>query len=146
MVEIIGAYLKAGGKDEWTATSNASMRTADLGPIVDWILPLTCVYRHDREGAHVHERTLKVFGLLNGIENYCVADILVHRQEESHGISVNATFHRTAGRHTSAILPPIGSRSTETAVPDAVPRSPSQRIRRILRPIKAIAKRIFGRA
>lgn len=86
VVRLIRHYLDGGGADLWTATSNASLSAADLKAVVDWILPLTRVYRHDPIGAHVHERTLKVFCLRHGIENHHLPDLLKHAQERSHRI------------------------------------------------------------
>ena len=86
VVQLVSEYLDRGGADLWTATSNASLSASDLKAVVDWILPLTRVYRHDPIGAHVHERTLKVFCLRHGIESHYVPDLLKHAQERSHQI------------------------------------------------------------
>jgi hypothetical protein len=85
-VRLIGDHLAAGGLDRWTATSNASMAAVDLAALVDWILPLTRVYRHEPIGAHVHERLLKIFCLLNDLENVYLPDLLTHTQARSHQI------------------------------------------------------------
>ncbi len=83
---MIRDHLAAGGADEWTATTNAAMAVGDLRAIVDWLVPVTRIYRHDPIGAHVHERTLKVFCLLHGIENRLLPGLLTHVQARSHQI------------------------------------------------------------
>jgi len=86
VVAMMRDYLAAGGTDQWTATSNAAMAADDLRALVEWMLPLTRVYRHDPIGAHVHERTLKVFSLLRQIESLYLPDLLTHAQKRSHKI------------------------------------------------------------
>ncbi len=44
---------------------------------------------YDPVGAHVHERAVKVFCLLNGIEGLLLPDLLIHHQERSHQIIPN---------------------------------------------------------
>lgn len=86
VARIIGDHLDAGGRDEWTATTNASMSTLALASFVDWFEPVSWIIRHDPIGAHVHERTLPIFCILNGLENSVLPDVLKHLQQRSHGI------------------------------------------------------------
>lgn len=83
---LIHNHLDNGGTDLWTATTNAAMRVDDLVAFVDWFLPLTPLFSNDPIGAHVHERTIPVFCLLNDIENLHLPDVLEHEQARSHGI------------------------------------------------------------
>lgn len=85
-VRLIDEHLASGGLDRWTATTNASMSAATLAAVVDWIVPLTVVYRHDPIGAHVHERLLKIFGLLNDQPGRYLPSLLTHAQKRSHQI------------------------------------------------------------
>jgi hypothetical protein len=86
VVRLIREYLAAGGLDQWTATTNASMSAADLSAFVDWMLPLTPVFRHESIGAHVHERALKIFCFLHDKESIYLPDLLTHLQARSHKI------------------------------------------------------------
>lgn len=105
VVRLISNHLAAGGADQWTATSNTSLAAADLRALVDWLLPLTRVYRHDPIGAHVHERALKVFCLLQQKENRYLPDLLTHAQKRSHKIfalSQEEARQRAMGTRPSA--------------------------------------------
>ena len=104
VAQLVRRHLAAEGRDEWTATSNASMATSSLHAFVDWFLPLSEVFRHDPIGAHVHERTIKVFCLLNGLDNFLLPDVLVHRQRRAHGIF--ALSQEEAARLAKAARPP----------------------------------------
>lgn len=83
---LIGDHLAGGGADLWTSTTNAAMGIEDLAAFVDWFLPLTALFSHDPIGAHVHERTIPLFCLLNEIENLYIPGVLEHEQARSHGI------------------------------------------------------------
>jgi len=86
VAQLVQSHLDAGGADQWTATTNASMATADLEEFVAWFVPASRFFRHDPIGAHVHERAVPVFCLLKGLENLLLPDVLKHRQARSHGI------------------------------------------------------------
>ena len=84
--QLVRNHLDAGGVDQWTATTNASLSKAELEAFVEWFVPVSRVFRHDPIGAHVHERALPVFCMLRDLENFLLPDVLEHQQERSHGI------------------------------------------------------------
>lgn len=109
---LIYDYLAAGGSDQWSATTNASMSAVHLRAFVDWLLPVTCVYRHDPIGAHVHERTLNVFCLLHGLDSQCLSGLLTHAQRRSHqilAVSQKEALERATGTRTGPPGSPAGS-------------------------------------
>lgn len=83
---LISDHLAGGGADVWSSTTNMAMDVEDLDGFVDWFVPLTEVFRHDPIGAHVHERAVPVYCLLNDIEIACVPGLLHHDRLISHGI------------------------------------------------------------
>ncbi|MCP4968125.1 MAG: hypothetical protein GY926_23180 [bacterium] len=101
---LIGDHLRQGGKDLWTSTTNTALRTKDLRRFVDWFMPLTTVFLHDPVGAHVHERTVPIFCLLNQIANTYVPGVLEHTQARSHGVL--AVSQEEARTRASNLLPP----------------------------------------
>jgi hypothetical protein len=103
-VQLVRDHLAAGGLDQWTATTNASMSVGDLCAFVAWMLPLTRLYRHDSIGAHVQERALRIFCLLQNRENIYLPDLLTHAQARSHKIF--ALSREEAAGHASK-LPPL---------------------------------------
>ncbi len=85
---MVHRHLSSGGADLWTATTNLSMRLNDLEDFVDWFLPLSRIFRHDPVGAHVHERSVPIYCMNRGIENYYLPGLLQHHQKRSHGARV----------------------------------------------------------
>lgn len=84
--KLVRDYLATGGVDRWTATTNASLPTAELERFVDWFLPVSRVFHHDPIGAHVHERALPVFCMMMGLQNVLQPGVLEDLQARSHGI------------------------------------------------------------
>jgi hypothetical protein len=85
---LVDSHLSGGGADLWTATTNLSMRLDDLEDFVDWFLPLSRIFRHDPVGAHVHERSVPIYCMIRGIENFYLPELLQHYQKLSHGARV----------------------------------------------------------
>jgi hypothetical protein len=100
---LVDRHLSGGGADLWTATTNLSMRLDDLEDFVDWFLPLSRIFRHDPVGAHVHERTVPIYCMIRGIENFYLRELLQHYQRLSHSARVRtleeAQQHARVIRH-----------------------------------------------
>lgn len=99
VAEMVGNHLGRGGVDEWTATSNAAMSTQTLERFVEWYRPVSRTFEHDPIGAHVHERTLPIFCMTNGLENLVLRDALRHEQRKSHSVLIrsDAEIERATG-------------------------------------------------
>ena len=104
---LIRDHLSEGGADLWTSTTNAALRTEDLGSFVDWFMPLATVFLHDPVGAHVHERTVPIFCLLNQIANTYVPGVLEHTQARSHGVlAVSQEEAHARASNLPPLIPP----------------------------------------
>jgi len=86
LLEFITEYVNKTGKNSWCSSSNASLSLDHLKLFVDWFMPVAEIIKSDKLGGHVHERTIKIFAILNEIKTYCINGIFVHLQLKSHGI------------------------------------------------------------
>jgi len=79
-------YVKNTGLNSWCSTSNCTLSKETLINFVEWFIPLTEMFKTDPLGAHVHERSIKVFAILNGIKTFAIKNVLTHWQKKSHKI------------------------------------------------------------
>jgi len=84
-------YMQRTGKNSWCSTSNCTLPTETFYKFIDWFLPLTIEFREEKLGAHVHERCLKVFAILNNIKTFLIQGVLFHQQIKSHKIEALLT-------------------------------------------------------
>ena len=77
-------------KNSWSSSSNHTMPTEIFLKFVEWFIPLTEIFKNEKLGAHVHERVIKVFAILNEIGTYYIPNVLNHWQDKSHKIEALA--------------------------------------------------------
>lgn len=84
--QVIKEYVQTTQKNAWTSTTNHSMPASIFLEFVDWFMPLTESFKNESLGAHVHERSLKVFTIIKEYKNCYIPSVLIHTQEKSHKI------------------------------------------------------------
>jgi len=86
VLELINKHIQTTGKNSWCSTSNRTLSYDNLKSFVDWFYPITTIFKHDKLGAHVHERCLTVFTLMSNKKNFYIPGVLRHWQKKSHKI------------------------------------------------------------
>jgi hypothetical protein len=86
IVDFLTKYVNTTGKNTWCSSSNCTLPTDIFLKFVDWFIPISEVIRSDKLGAHVHERVIKVFAILNDYKTFYLPNILKHWQDKSHKI------------------------------------------------------------
>jgi len=70
----------------WCPVSNAALPAKILDEFVEWYSTIALECPEEPLIAHVHERCLKVFSVLNNISQIYVPNVLTHQQLKSHKI------------------------------------------------------------
>lgn len=84
--KVIESFINNGGKNAWLSSSNYSMNKDLFLKFVDWFYPIADNIKGYELGAHVHERSIRIYSILNNIHNVLLGNILVHQQQKSHKI------------------------------------------------------------
>ena len=83
---LVNSYVQETKKNAWTSSSNHTMPTDIFLEFVDWFIPMSELFKNEPLGAHVHERSIKVFSILKKYRNCYVPSVLIHEQDKSHKI------------------------------------------------------------
>lgn len=70
----------------WNSGSNNAMSLDYLNGFVDWAMPILTMNVDDPLIAHVHERLVRLYDIINNAESQVDQSILKHHQDISHGI------------------------------------------------------------
>ena len=84
--ELLVRHYLSTGDAFWYPVSNAVLPTKVLNDFVEWYLPIGLDCPELPLIAHVHERSMKVFSVLNQVPQFMIEDVLEHRQLKSHKI------------------------------------------------------------
>jgi hypothetical protein len=84
--KLIDDYVRETGKNAWCSSSNVAADTETFGKFVEWFWPIAQLVKDTPLGAHVCERCIKVFAILNKLPTFLLKDVLQHTQQKSHGI------------------------------------------------------------
>jgi hypothetical protein len=84
--KLISEYIEKTNRDSWCSTSNCSLSIDNLKLFVDWFIPLTSLFRHDKLGAHCHERCIKTYAMISNRKTFYIPGVLIHLQKKSHKI------------------------------------------------------------
>lgn len=88
--KIIKIYIKNTNDKTWPSTSNISMSNKNLTNFVKWFTPISLLIQDDKNCGHSFERAIKIYCILNKIQNYYISDVLKHQQLDSHCTQQNS--------------------------------------------------------
>ena len=82
--DVVNEHIKKTSDTLWPSSNNIATTKSILEKLVYWFEPMVYNMGNSKYSGHAFERVIKIFSIVNNIENSYVNNILIHHQLDSH--------------------------------------------------------------
>lgn len=82
--DVVNEHVKKTSDTLWPSSNNIATTKLILEKLINWFEPMVYNMGNLKYSGHAFERAIKIFSILNNIDNLYANDILIHYQLDSH--------------------------------------------------------------
>lgn len=82
--DVVDEHIRKTSDTLWPSSNNIATTKSILEKLVNWFEPMVYDMGNLKYSGHAFERVIKIFSIINNIENSYVNDVLIHHQMDSH--------------------------------------------------------------
>ena len=110
LYQLVERHVEAKGDIGWPSSNNLAMSSKLLSEFVDWFSPMIQLLGPNLYSGHSFERSMKIFCILNNVENLYAPQLAHHYQLNSHGTQgLSVDFEKEIKRVASNELPSLST-------------------------------------
>jgi hypothetical protein len=82
--DVVNEYVVKTSDTLWPSSNNIATTKSTLEKFINWFEPIVYDMGNFKYSSHAFERAIKIFSIVNNIDNSYVNDVLIHYQLDSH--------------------------------------------------------------